>query len=101
MYGSFQTTAALNISAGTITVHYDLYSAPSGSNIFTLVPGMSLALAPALSGVVATDTIVTGNITPAVAATAGTRYVMVATITTSGGILSTIDGFASGGVVVA
>ncbi|PSL24578.1 exosporium glycoprotein BclB-related protein [Dyadobacter jiangsuensis] len=99
--GNFSTTAALALVGSTITIRAQLYSAPAGSNNFTLVPGASVNLAPPMTGILAIGTTSSGTTTGlSIPVTAGTRLLLVfgADVTAGLDIAATIAGYASAGV---
>ena len=98
--GQFSNTAALALIGTSITITGQLYSAPSGSNTFTAVPGALVTMAPTLTGVLAIGTTSTGITTGlSIPVTAGTRYLMVYSATAAGlTLVNTVVGYASAGV---
>jgi len=98
--GQFSNTAALSLLGSSITITGQLYSAPSGSNTFTAVPGALVTMAPTLTGILAIGTTSTGLTTGlSIPVTAGTRYLMVYSATATGlTLVNTVVGYASAGV---
>lgn len=99
--GTFVNTIALNLLLSFVTVTGQLYQAPEGTNLFSIVPGASVTLAPAMTGVIAIGTGVSGNSTAlAIPVTAGTRLLMVFSASITGGVdLATVlAGHISAGV---
>ena len=100
MAAQFSTTVALALVGSSITVNAQLYSATSGSNLFSPVPGASVVLTPSLTGVVSIGTTATGTTTGlSIPVTAGSRYLLVYSATASGiTLINTVAGYASAGV---
>ena len=98
----FSTTAALSLVGSTITITASLYSSATPDNTMTLVPGSTVTLAPALTGVISVGDISSGVLTGLnIAVTAGTRLMMVFTATATGlTLVNTVAGYASGGVAI-
>lgn len=100
MSAHFSTTLALSLLGTSLNITAQLYSAPAGSNSFNPVPGASVNLAPALTGVIAIGAISTGTTTGlSVPVVAGTRYMLVYSASATGlSLLNTIAGYASAGI---
>jgi BclB C-terminal domain-containing protein len=99
---SFTVTAAVSISLGAATVQVQLYSAPATSEIFTLVPGATLTLAPSIT-IAAIGEVLSGIITGInVPITAGTQLLLVVSASNSSplAIASVITGSLSAGVSI-
>jgi BclB C-terminal domain-containing protein len=103
MAGYFSTTAAVSLVGSTVTITAQLYSSTAPDNTFTAVPGATVTLAPALTGVIALGTTSSGLTTGLdIPVTAGTRLLLVFTPTVTAGIdvAAVIAGYASGGVTM-
>lgn len=100
MSAHFSTTAALSLVGTTVNITAQLYSAPSGSNSFAPIPGASVTLTPALTGVISLGAVSTGLSTGlSIPVTAGSRYLMVYSATAAGiTLINTVAGYASAGV---
>ena len=98
----FSTTAALALALATVTVTAQLYRSTTPDNIFTPIPGASVALSPTLTGIVPVGTILTGlNDSISVPVSPGDRLLMVFTITGTGiTVLTTVAGYASAGITI-
>ncbi|HJF32929.1 MAG TPA: hypothetical protein K8V56_14300 [Sporosarcina psychrophila] len=98
---SFTLTAAVTL-LGTTTITAQIFRAPAGSNTFTPT-GVSVDLAPAVTGVLAVGTTVFGTSAnfPPVPVAAGDRLLMVFSSTTSGlDLAGAITGTASAGLTI-
>ncbi|KAA5532494.1 hypothetical protein F0919_17060 [Taibaiella lutea] len=101
MTAHFSLTAAVSLLGTSVNINAQLYSAPSGSNTFSPVPGAVVTLAPGLSGVsLAIGTTATGITTGlSIPVVAGNRYLLVFSSTASGlNLVNTIAGYASAGI---
>jgi BclB C-terminal domain-containing protein len=101
MSAQFSLTAAVSLLGTSVNLVAQLYSAPSGSNTFSPVPGAIVTLTPALTGAaIAIGTTATGITTGlSVPVTAGTRYLLVFSSTATGlNLVNTIVGYASAGI---
>lgn len=100
MSAHFSSTLALSLIGSTVNITAQLYAAPSGSNAFAPIPGATVALTPALTGILALGTVSTGLSTGlSIPVTAGSRYLMVYSATATGiGLVNTIVGYGSAGV---
>ena len=99
--GNFSTTAALALVGSTITITGQLYSAPAGSNIFIAVPGATVTMAPAFTGILAIGTSSSGTTTGlSIPVVAGTRLLLVfsANVTAGLDVATAIVGYVSAGV---
>ena len=98
----FSTTAALSLVGSTVTITATLYQSTAPNNSFTAVPGATVALAPAISGVIAIGTISSGTTTGlSIAVTNQTRLLLVFTATAAGlSLVNTIAGYASAGIAI-
>lgn len=98
---SFTLTAAVTL-LGTTTINAQIYRAPAGSNTFTPT-GVSVDLAPPVTGVLAVGTTVFGSSSnfPPVPVAVGDRLLMVFSSTTSGTDLAgVVVGTASAGITI-
>lgn len=100
MSAYFSTTGALSLIGSTVTVTAQLYSSSTPDNTFTPIPGATVTLAPAFTGLVSigsTSNGITTGINHAV--TPETRLLMVYSITAAGfTLINTVAGYASAGV---
>lgn len=96
----YSTTLALSLLGTSLTINAQLYSAPSGSNLFAPVPGASVQLSPSLTGLVTLGTVCTGVTSGlSIPTVAGTRYLLVYSANATGlTLLNTVAGYASAGV---
>lgn len=99
----FSPVTALSLIGTDLIVTAQLYSNTSGSdNIFAAIPGAVASLSP-LGGLVSVGTVVSGQITgSSIPVTAGTRLVMVFSITATGefSLGNTLSGYASAGLAI-
>ncbi len=102
MAAQFSTTLALSLIGTTVTINAQLFTAPSGSNLFAPVPGATVVLTPSLTGLLTLGTTATGTTTGlSIPVTAGNRYLLVYSATASGiTLVNTIAGYASAGVSI-
>lgn len=102
MSAYFSSTVALALVGSTVTITAQLYSSTTPNNTFSPVPGAVVTLSPAITGIVATGTISSGTTTGlSIPVTAGTRYLLVYSITSAGlSLINTVSGYASGGVAI-
>lgn len=98
----FSTTAALSLVGTTVTITAQLYSSATPDNIFILVTGATVTLAPALTGILAVGTTSNGIVTGlSIPVTAETRLLMVFSATAAGvSLINTVAGYASAGVSI-
>ncbi|WP_042267362.1 exosporium glycoprotein BclB-related protein [Paenibacillus graminis] len=99
----FSTTAALSLIGSTVTITAQLFHSTTPNNTFTAVPGASVTLAPALTGVLALGSISSGLISGLnIPIAAGDRLLLVfsAAVTAGVDVVSTIAGYASGGLSI-
>ncbi len=98
----FSTTVALSLTGTNVTIEAQVYTAPVGSNIFSPVPGALVTLAPSLTGVLGTGTVVDGITTGLnIPVTAQERVLVVFSITSSGvSLINTVTGYASAGLAI-
>lgn len=100
MAAQFSNTVALSLVGTTVTVTAQLYTAAAGSNSFSPVPGATVTLAPAITGVATIGTVSNGITTGlSIPVTAGSRYLMVFSATATGiTLVNTIVGYGSAGL---
>jgi BclB C-terminal domain-containing protein len=98
----FSVTVALALVGTTVTITAELFSSTTPDNTFTAVPGTSVTLAPALTGVVALGAVSNGILTGlAIPVTAETRLLLVFSATAAGvTLINTITGYASAGITI-
>jgi BclB C-terminal domain-containing protein len=96
----FTNSLALSLVGSTITLNAQLYQSTTPNNVFTPVPGTSVNLAPAFTGVISSGTIATGLLTGlSIPVTAQTRLLLVFSITATGlSLANTLIGYASAGL---
>ncbi|MGX8700965.1 exosporium glycoprotein BclB-related protein [Caproiciproducens sp.] len=99
----FSTTVALSLVGSTVTITAQLYESTTPDNTFTPIAGTLVTLAPALTGIIAIGTVSSGIVTGlSIPVTAGTRLLMVYSITAAGvTLVNTAAGYASAGVTIA
>jgi len=98
---TFNVTVGLSLIGSTVTVSATVYSAPAGSNSFTPVPGATVNLVPAYTGLISVGDIATGSISGInFPVTTGMRLMLVFSSAITGGldIASTLTGQASAGI---
>lgn len=98
--GSFSSTIASSLIGTSLSVTAQLYSAPAGLNIFNPIPGATVTLDPALTGIAPIGTVATGVSSGlSIPVVAGTRLLLVYSISATGiTLVNTISGYVSGGV---
>ena len=98
----FSTAAALTLVGTTITITAQLFSSPTPDDTFTAVPGATVTLAPALTGIVAIGAVSNGITTGlAIPVTAQTRLLLVFSATAAGvTLINTVLGYASAGLTI-
>ncbi|MEC3655666.1 exosporium glycoprotein BclB-related protein [Bacillus siamensis] len=89
-------------AGSSITITAQLYSSTVPNNTFTPIPGASVTLAPALTGVLSIGSISNGITTGLnIAVTPQTRLLMVFSATATGlSLINTVAGYASAGVEI-
>jgi BclB C-terminal domain-containing protein len=98
--GYFSNIASFD-AANPVTIIAQLYQATGSSNSFTPIPGATVSLTPSFSGSVpanATSSGLTSGLS--IAVTAGTRLLMVFSVSVSSSSVITVDGYVSGGVTI-
>ncbi|MBJ7986293.1 exosporium glycoprotein BclB-related protein [Bacillus cereus] len=99
----FSTTlVGLSIPTGNVSVTAQLFQSTVPNNTFTAVPGASVTLTPALTGIVIPPGTIANGITDglSIPVSAETRLLMVFSITTGGGltVATAVAGYGSAGV---
>lgn len=96
----FSVTIGVTLLDTTVTITAQLYSAPEGSNTFTPVPGATVTLAPALTGLINLGDTASGITTGLnIPVSAGTRLLMGFSTTATGlTLITATTGYASAGV---
>lgn len=99
----FSNTVAASIIGTTVTVTAQLYQSAAPDNTFTAIPGATVTLSPALTGIVTSGFVSHGVITGlTIPVQAETRLLLVFSATAAGlSLIQTIQGYASGGVNIA
>jgi BclB C-terminal domain-containing protein len=95
----FLVTLAATISAGTVSIDASVFTAPAGSETFTLQS--TLVLTPALSAITV-GTIVSGALATSIPVTTGDNILLVFSATNSSAesIAGLITGYASAGITL-
>uniref|UniRef100_UPI0036F3B197 exosporium glycoprotein BclB-related protein n=1 Tax=Bacillus tuaregi TaxID=1816695 RepID=UPI0036F3B197 len=98
----FSVTAGLSLALGSMTIRAQLYRSTTPNNLFTPIPGAEVVLSPNLTGLISLGDIVNGNISGLnIPVSPEDRLLLVFSATTSGlAVVSTIAGYASGGVAI-
>lgn len=98
----FSSTAALALVGSTATITAQLYQSTTLDNSFTIIPGATVTLAPAMTGIISIGTTSSGITTGLnIPVTAQTRLLLVYSATASGVSLNnTISGYASAGLSI-
>ncbi|MFC3746004.1 exosporium glycoprotein BclB-related protein [Paenibacillus sp. GCM10012306] len=98
----FSTTSGLSLVGSSITITAQLYRSATPNNSFIPIPGASVTLAPALTGIVPTGQISNGLSSGlSIAVAAQDSLLMVFSSTASGlSLLNTIGGYARAGVTI-
>lgn len=95
----FSTTLALNLVGSAVTIHMDVFASATPNNVFSSIA--SVALTPALTGVLAVGTISTASSAVSIPVTAGTRLLVVFTATATGlSLINVVEGYASAGIAI-
>lgn len=103
MAAYYSVGAALTLVGSTVTVTAQLYSSPTPNDTFAPVPGATVTLAPALTGIVAVGATSNGEVTGlSIPVTSQTRLMMVfsASVTAGIDIATILSGFASAGLSI-
>ncbi|HLU94894.1 MAG TPA: exosporium glycoprotein BclB-related protein [Membranihabitans sp.] len=101
--GFFSTSVGITLPSSTLQITAQLFSATPNDNFFYPVPGASVTLGPALSGVITTGDVSNGLVNGlAIPVTAGTRLMLVVNPVIVAGIdiVTTVTGYFSGGLVI-
>ncbi len=103
MAAYFSVVLGLTLIGTDITVTAQLYRSTTPDNIFTPIPTAVVTLAPSFGGIINIGDIASGITTGLnISVTAGTRLLLVFTITSDGvSLLNTLTGYASAGVNIA
>jgi BclB C-terminal domain-containing protein len=99
----FSSTTAVALIGTTISLQGQLYASTTPNNIFTPIPGATVTLAPAMTGILAIGTASNGITTGlSIPVAAQTRLLFVGSATVTAGIdmSTTIPGYWSGGVSI-
>jgi BclB C-terminal domain-containing protein len=98
----FSTTGTLVLTGTTVAITAQLYKAAPATTVFTPVLEASVTLTPSLTGTVSAGTVSSGQITGlSIPITAGTRLLMVFSITAAGtSLINTVVGYASAGLAM-
>ena len=96
----FSVVTGLSLLGTTITVHAQLYSSPTPNNTFSPISAAVVNLSPTIGGIISIGNITSGITSGlSIPVTAGTRLLMVFSITSSGvSLANTLTGYASAGV---
>ncbi|WP_276326536.1 exosporium glycoprotein BclB-related protein, partial [Paenibacillus antarcticus] len=98
----FSNTVALSLIGTTVTVTAQLFQSTTPNNIFTLVPGATVTLAPPLTGLISLGSVSNGITTGlSIPVTPQTRLLMVFSSTASGlNVVTSTTGYASAGFTI-
>jgi BclB C-terminal domain-containing protein len=98
----FSSTTAQSLIGTTVTITAQLYQSATPNNIFTAVPGTTITLAPALTGIEAIGTIANGTVTGlSIAVTNQTRLVWVFGATATGlSLVNATTGYMNAGLTI-
>jgi BclB C-terminal domain-containing protein len=98
----FSVVLGLTLIGTDITVQAQLYSSAVPNNTFSPIAGTLVTLAPTIGGTVNVGDIASGLLTGLnIPITAGTRLLMVFSITASGvSLVNTLTGYASAGISI-
>lgn len=96
----FSVVLGLTLIGTNLTVQAQLYQSTTPDNTFTPIAGTAVSLTPTLTGIISIGDIVTGTLTGLnIPVTAGTRLLMVFSLTADGiSLINTLTGYASAGV---
>ena len=99
----FSVAAEVALVSSTVTITAQLYQSTTPDNLFTPIAGTAVTLAPPLTGIVTVGTNSSGLVTGlAIPVTAGSRMLMVFSITAEGlSLVNEVLGYASAGVSIA
>jgi len=98
----FSSTEALTLVGATVTLNATLYCSTTPDNTFVAVPGTTVTLAPALTGILALGTISNGIVSGlSIPVTAQERCMPVFSATAAGiTLINTVSGYVSGGLAI-
>ncbi len=98
----FSNTTALALIGTTVTLNGQLYASATPDNAFSPLPGATVTLAPALTGIIANGTVSNGNVAAlSIPVTSGTRLLFVGSATASGlSLINSVDGYLGGGLTI-
>jgi BclB C-terminal domain-containing protein len=96
----FSAVLSLNLIGTNLTVHAQVYESTNPDNTFSPIGGTEVVLSPDYSGLISIGDIASGSLTGLnIPVTAGTRLLMVFTLTAGGvSLLNTLTGYASAGI---
>ncbi|PWJ50748.1 exosporium glycoprotein BclB-related protein, partial [Faecalicatena contorta] len=96
----FSVVLGLSLVGTDLTVSAQLYESTTPDNIFSPVAGTEVTLAPDFTGIINIGDIASGTLTGLnIPVTAGTRLLLVFTLTAEGlSLLNTLTGYASAGI---
>ncbi len=100
----FSTVAALSLIGTSVTVQAQLYQSTVPNNIFSPIPGTLINLSPAYTGIIPIGGIAEGTLSNlSIPITKHSRILLVFSSSIIAGlpIVSTITGYASGGINIA
>ncbi|GLU52684.1 exosporium glycoprotein BclB-related protein [Dyadobacter frigoris] len=98
----FSTTAALALVGSSVTVTAQLYKSSVPNNTFTAIPGATVTLAPALTGIISLGSISNGLTTGLnIPVNAQDRLLLVFSATSAGlSLINVVAGYASAGLSI-
>lgn len=98
----FSSTQAMSLVGSTVTVSGQLFESTSPDNQFTSIPGASITLSPALTGILPMGTVANGITTGLnIPVTAQTRVLFVGSATATGvSLINSVQGYWSGGITI-
>jgi BclB C-terminal domain-containing protein len=102
MSAYISTNVAESLVGSTLTITAQLYESTTPNDIFAPVPGATVTLAPAFTGVLPVGTIANGTTTGlAIAVTNQTRLMVVFSATATGvALINTISGYTGAGISI-
>jgi BclB C-terminal domain-containing protein len=94
------TTNAMSLVGTTVTLSAQLYESPTPDDTFTPIPGATVTLAPAFTGVLAIGTVTNGTTTGlSIPVTDQTRLMVVFSATATGiSLIQTVSAYADAGI---
>ncbi|MEO7935040.1 MAG: exosporium glycoprotein BclB-related protein [Dokdonella sp.] len=98
----FSNTTALALIGTTVTLNGQLYASATPDNTFSPLPGTTVTLAPALTGIIANGSVSNGSVTGlSIPVTTGTRLLFVGSATAAGlTLVNSPNGYFSGGLTI-